>query len=97
VLRELHAASRPGVSLAELHDRCRDLYAEVGLPDEWRRHHQGGLTGYRTRETIATPATTTVLQPGHALAWNPSAPGVKAEETFVVREQGTTSVTLHVG
>ena len=53
-------------------------------PDGWRHHHQGGLTGYRSREAIATPGAALEIADGQAFAWNPSLPGAKAEETFVL-------------
>jgi hypothetical protein len=81
-------ATRPGRTLAEAFADCRRFYAEAGFPEEWRLHHQGGLTGYASRELIATPATDAVIEAGQAFAWNPSVAGAKAEETFVLTEHG---------
>lgn len=81
-------ATRPGQTLSEAFAACRRFYAEVGFPGEWRRHHQGGLTGYASRELIATPDTHDRIEPGQAFAWNPSITGAKAEETFVLSETG---------
>jgi Xaa-Pro dipeptidase len=81
-------ASRPGRTLAEAFADCRRFYADAGFPDEWRLHHQGGLTGYASRELIATPSSEHVIETGQAFAWNPSIAGAKAEETFVLTEAG---------
>ena len=81
-------ATRPGRTLAEAFSDCRAFYSDAGFPDEWRLHHQGGLTGYASRELIATPRTDHVIEPGQAFAWNPSVTGAKAEETFVLTESG---------
>jgi antitoxin VapB len=81
-------ATRPGRTLAEAFADCRSFYAEAGFPDEWRLHHQGGLTGYASREVIATPESGHEIGPGQAFAWNPSVTGSKAEETFVLTEAG---------
>jgi Xaa-Pro dipeptidase len=81
-------ATRPGRTLAEAFADCRRFYAEAGFPEEWRLHHQGGLTGYASRELIATPATDAVIEAGQGFAWNPSVTGAKAEETFVLTERG---------
>ena len=81
-------ATRPGRTLAEVFAACRRFYAELGFPDEWRLHHQGGLTGYASRELIATPRTDHLIEPGQAFAWNPSVRGAKAEETFILTETG---------
>jgi antitoxin VapB len=81
-------ASRAGRTLAEAFADCRRFYADAGFPDEWRLHHQGGLTGYASRELIATPSSEHVIETGQAFAWNPSIAGAKAEETFVLTETG---------
>jgi antitoxin VapB len=81
-------ATRPGRTLAEAFQDCTGFYADAGYPDEWKLHHQGGLTGYGSRELIATPASHHVIAVGQAFAWNPSITGAKAEETFVLTESG---------
>jgi Xaa-Pro aminopeptidase len=81
-------ATRPGRTLGEAFAHCERLYAEAGFPSEWRLHHQGGLTGYASRELIATPRSNHVIEPGQAFAWNPSITGAKAEETFVLTADG---------
>jgi Xaa-Pro dipeptidase len=80
--------TRPGRTLAEAFDGCRRLYAEVGFGDEWRLHHQGGITGFASREVIATPSTEVPIEVGQAFSWNPSITGAKAEDTFVLTEEG---------
>jgi antitoxin VapB len=86
-------ATRPGRTLADAFSDCQTFYADAGFPGEWRLHHQGGLTGYASRELIATPTTADVIRPGQAFAWNPSVTGAKAEETFVLTEAGPEVVT----
>ena len=81
-------ATRPGRTLADAFGDCRRFYAEAGFPDEWRLHHQGGPTGYASREVIATPHTAVPIEVGQAFAWNPSITGAKSEETFVLTETG---------
>lgn len=88
LLARMREATRPGRTLGEVFDDCCRFYAEAGHPEEWRHHHQGGLTGYRSREVIAMPGTALVIEPGQAFAWNPSLPGAKAEETFVLTDAG---------
>lgn len=81
-------ATRTGHSLADAFAYCTRFYAEAGFPDEWRLHHQGGMAGYAAREVIATPETRQAIEVGQAFAWNPSITGAKAEETFVLTEDG---------
>jgi Xaa-Pro aminopeptidase len=86
ILTRAHDATRPGRTLADVFADIQRFYADAGFPDEWRLHHQGGSTGYRSRETIATPDTHDEIVAGMAFAWNPSITGAKAEETFLLAE-----------
>jgi Xaa-Pro aminopeptidase len=86
-------ATRPGTTLADAFDLCRNFYAEAGFPDGWRHHHQGGSTGYASREVVASPETRQEIRAGQAFAWNPSLPGAKAEETFVLLPDGPEILT----
>jgi Xaa-Pro dipeptidase len=87
------AASREGVAGHEVLDAARAAYAEVGEPDAWKDHHQGGPAGYLPRNWLATPAEGRVLQAGMALAWNPSLPWAKSEDTFMLADDGLTNLT----
>lgn len=86
-------ATRPGRTLADAFADCRRFYAEEGFPQEWSLHHQGGLTGYASREIIATPKTLQEIKVDQAFAWNPSITGTKAEETFILDESGPEVIT----
>lgn len=87
-------ASRPGVTAAQVLTVAAAAYASRGFTDEWRRHHQGGITGYRGREVFATPGEETPLPDSCAVAWNPSiAGGAKSEDTALASERGVEIVT----
>ncbi len=93
LLRRLREeATVPGKTMGEAFAECRRFYADAGFPDEWQRHHQGGIAGYRSREVIARPGEQTVIEAGMAFAWNPSITGAKSEETFVLEIGGSTEV-----
>jgi hypothetical protein len=51
------------------------------------------MTGYASREIIATPETRQEIREGQAFAWNPSLVGAKAEETFMLGPDGTEVLT----
>jgi antitoxin VapB len=88
------AASRPGAQLGDLLEVLAAAYAERGFPEEWRRHHQGGLAGYKGREAFATPGDDTELPPSCAVAWNPSITGgAKSEDTALVGPDGVEVIT----
>ncbi|PSF37262.1 peptidase M24 [Aphanothece hegewaldii CCALA 016] len=75
-------------SLNTIYHALALAYEQQGFPNAIREHHQGGITGYLAREIVATPTTTEILQPNMAVAWNPSLPGAKIEDTFVLLEDG---------
>jgi hypothetical protein len=89
VFESIHA----GISLGDVLKKMIDAYALNGLPDEWKNHHQGGLTGYLAREIRAEPGCPKVIRTGQAFAWNPSAPGAKCEETVFLGQEGLRSLT----
>lgn len=86
------AATRPGRTLGELFGVLQRAYAEQGFENEWQLHHQGGPTGYATREVIAFPGSPEVVQAGQAFAWNPSITGTKSEDTVLLTPDGQLEV-----
>jgi Xaa-Pro aminopeptidase len=89
ILRRMREeAAHEGRTLAQAFEDCRRFYAEVGFPEGWRDHHQGGMTGYASREVIANPEARQEIREGQAFAWNPSLQGAKAEETFMLGTEG---------
>jgi len=88
ILRRMREATRAGRTLREVFEDCRGFYAGEGFPEGWRHHHQGGLTGYASREVVASPHTGHEIRDNQAFAWNPSLEGAKAEETFVLTGRG---------
>jgi Xaa-Pro dipeptidase len=87
-------ASRPGRSLGDVFEVASSAYEAEGFPGEWRKHHQGGLTGYDGREVFGTPNEPTRLPHSCAVAWNPSITGgAKSEDTVLVTENGLDVVT----
>jgi Xaa-Pro aminopeptidase len=86
-------ASRPGVTLGEVFDALAGAYAGAGHRGAEERHHQGGPCGYLSRDAIAVPGSTIPLAPGGAVAWNPSLPGAKIEDTMVLGPDGLENLT----
>ncbi|MEQ1765369.1 MAG: M24 family metallopeptidase [Pyrinomonadaceae bacterium] len=79
----LHA-TQEGITGRELYDTAVRAYGAAGFPDEIDKHHQGGAAGYRTREWVAHPNSTDVVETDQAFAWNPSITGTKVEETVIL-------------
>lgn len=89
----LYAATRPGAMGGELFDVAARAYAAEGFAGEERLHHQGGATGYRTRDWVAHPRSEEKVQARQAFAWNPSITGTKTEETCLAFEDRVEVVT----
>lgn len=89
----LWAATRPGVNGAELYQIAAEAYRKKGFAGEIDKHHQGGAAGYRTREWVAHPKSSEMVQEDQAFAWNPSITGTKVEETMIVTETGVEVIT----
>lgn len=88
------AQCQPGVHLAALYATLQQAYQQHGYPEAINEHHQGGLTGYQAREIIARPDTQVALKCGHVLALNPSVPGAKIEDTFLLASDGLHDLTF---
>ncbi len=92
-VREIEAQAldlcKPGTSLDAVYHTLAQAYDQHGFPNAIREHHQGGTTGYLAREIVANPTTTDALVDGIPVAWNPSLPGAKVEDTFVISQDGT--------
>ncbi|GFO68181.1 hypothetical protein GMLC_17600 [Geomonas limicola] len=86
--------SRPGTRLRTVYGELAKGYAALGHPEAIREHHQGGSTGYLSREVIATPDSCATLAVGSAVAWNPSLVGAKVEDTLLITESGLENLTL---
>lgn len=92
VLARMIAATRPGARACDILSVAQRAYADEGFEGEWRNHHQGGAIGYEEREYVATPALEERVCAPQAFAWNPSVSGAKAEETIIVRPDGSFEV-----
>jgi Xaa-Pro aminopeptidase len=87
------AESRPGLTLGQAFAAGEKRIAAGGFYDDWKEHHQGGTTGYAGREVFAQPGVEYALAAGMAVAWNPTVPGAKSEDTFLVLEEGLEQLT----
>lgn len=88
-------ATRPGRLVRDVLAAGIGAYGENGFdPEEWRKHHQGGPTGYLSRDQLATPASAERIEDAQAFAWNPSVPGLKVEDTVLATATGGEVLTL---
>ncbi|MBD1824733.1 M24 family metallopeptidase [Cyanobacteria bacterium FACHB-DQ100] len=89
-VREIEAIAldhcQTGTSLNQIYHTLQSAYEQQGYPNAIREHHQGGTTGYLSREVVADPETSDRLSANMAMAWNPSLVGAKIEDTFLLHE-----------
>lgn len=76
--------TRPGAVVGDIIKNIISYYEALGYGEEWKLHHQGGLTGYLSREYRATTKSKEIVQSNQAFAWNPSITGSKAEDTLLI-------------
>ncbi|MGX5360246.1 M24 family metallopeptidase [Kocuria sp. KH4] len=82
-------ALRPGLPLADVLPVLQQAYPRHGFDaGEWTRHHQGGPAGYAGRDPRLAPGVPDRVHEHQAFAWNPSAPGVKIEDTVLLGADG---------
>lgn len=83
----------PPLSSATLFQTIIKAYGEVGFPQEWQLHHQGGATGYECRAWFTCPSGhDDLIEPNQAYAFNPSIRGTKSEDTIFLTRDGKIEV-----
>lgn len=86
-------ATQAGVPITEVFAQGIQEYRRQGFAEDWRILHQGGPTGYATREFLAGPGSKGTVQLHQAFAWNPSIQGLKSEDTLLVTDRGPEFLT----
>lgn len=79
---------KPGKHISDVFTLGCDSYTRNGLQNEWKNHHQGGLTGYMAREIRADHTTMQPITTHQANAFSPSMQGAKCEDTVLTTENG---------
>ncbi|MBD0268795.1 MAG: M24 family metallopeptidase [Cyanobacteria bacterium Co-bin8] len=92
-VREIEAvalnACQAGTPLNQVYFTLKQAYEQQGYANAIAEHHQGGTTGYLSREVVANPTTDDLLSAPIAMAWNPSLRGAKIEDTFLLHDDGS--------
>ena len=97
IFAKIMSETTVGKSGSEIYRIAADAYAEKGFADEINLHHQGGATGYKTRDWVIHPKSSETVFPNQAFAWNPSITGTKAEETALVSGDNIEIITATEG
>jgi len=73
-----------GEKMSYMYNKIKELYKKIGYEKEFYLHHQGGIIGYNTRESLALPDNEIVIKDKMAFCWNPTITGTKSEDTFIL-------------
>jgi hypothetical protein len=87
------AETRTGVPAREVLRKGLEAYREMGYPEEWKLHHQGGSIGYTGRDYRTSFQTPDIIAANQAFTWNPSITGTKSEDTILATEPGPEMIT----
>ncbi|MCX7786671.1 MAG: aminopeptidase P family N-terminal domain-containing protein [Spirochaetes bacterium] len=82
------AATMPGRPVLDAFKAGIEAYKQLGYPNEWELHHQGGAIGYMPRDYRVTWQTSEIVQENQAFTWNPSISGTKSEDTMLATSKG---------
>ncbi len=82
------AATTPGRPALEAFQAGLAAYAEKGVPEEYKLHHQGGSIGYIGRDYKVTFTTRETVRENQGFTWNPSITGAKSEDTMIATSAG---------
>jgi Xaa-Pro aminopeptidase len=92
---EALACTKPGIRLDQVYQILDSAYRYHGFENAIEQFHQGGTTGYLHRDIVASPLTNHTLDKCEVVAWNPSLPGARIEDTFLIScHNGLENLTL---
>ena len=93
---EVISKAAPGVDELELYETLKQAYVAKGYPDMFDKHGQGGCQGYFPREYMITPDSHHIIKKDTAYCFNPVVDGTKAEDAFIVQDDGVLMITRPV-
>ena len=86
--------SKPGEKLNNILESGKKAYKGVFFENEWKNHTQGGIVAYKPREVLATESSDFKLASNYLVSWNPTIPGVKAEDMILVKENRAEQLSI---
>jgi Xaa-Pro aminopeptidase len=77
------AYSTPGTKFTSILNMQKELYAELGYPDEWKNHFQGGITGYVENDSSLCFNQQATMVKDQTYNWFITITGVNTEDTYL--------------
>lgn len=94
VAARIYTETVPGRRLSSLFSELESAYSDLGIPQEFLLHHQGGLGGFQVRELRLMPSSDGEVMANQLYAWNPSCTGFKSEDMLLVGERENRLLTI---
>ena len=73
---------KPGTKFSDILIKQKSLYAQLGFPQEWKNHFQGGITGYFPNDPSKCLDKDAKILKNQTFNWYITITGVKVEEVF---------------
>jgi Xaa-Pro aminopeptidase len=94
VFVHLNSLAKAGTTLGSIYAKLPQIYVDAGLEEvEWMRHSIGGTMGYNPREQVVGDRVAYRLRENNVIGWNPSLPGVMAEDVYLLGKSGLEFIT----
>jgi len=90
------AATKIGSDNLLAYQAAVSSYKEMGYPEMWKNHHQGGPQGYTNGYYLITPDMHETVVENQCYCYNPSITGTKTEDAFIVTTDGPVMITKPV-
>jgi Xaa-Pro dipeptidase len=87
------AACRAGAHFADILEVQKARFADCGYPDEWRKHYQGGVTGYFVNDPTRCKDPDSTVSDRQSFNWYITITGAKVEETLLVIDERKEIIT----
>ena len=94
VAARMYTETTVGKAWSELYLELGRAYQDLGVGEEFKLHHQGGLGGFQVRELRLMPGSDGQVQANQLYAWNPSCTGFKSEDMLLVGEKENRLLTI---
>ena len=85
----------PGAKFADILNIQKTTYALLGYDEEWKKHAQGGITGYLINDPLQCLDPVAAVKVGQSFNWYITISGVKVEETALSDKEGVHLLTVN--
>jgi Xaa-Pro dipeptidase len=90
------ALTIPGVKFSTILEMQKKLYSDLGYPEEWKNHFQGGITGYVCNDSSLALDPDAIVVENQTCNWFITITGVNTEDTCISgKDRG--EVLTHTG